>query len=61
MANTPTTPFRIPSDVLDAAKARARAEGVTLTAVVVTALRRYGEGATRNVMPPPPERAARGS
>lgn len=53
MANTPTTPFRVPLDVLERAKARAKAEGITLTSVVVHALRRFGEGATNNVMPPP--------
>jgi hypothetical protein len=51
VANTPTRPFRIPDDVYEAAQARAKAEGVTLTAVVVTALRSFAEGATRNLMP----------
>lgn len=33
--------LRIPRDVWDAAVAKARAEGTTVTAIVVAALRRY--------------------
>ena len=53
MAATPGAFFRVPVDVLERAKARAKAEGITVTSVVVHALRRFGEGATNNVMPPP--------
>lgn len=44
MGNTPQRVFRIPSDIYDAAQARAKAEGTTVTAVVVAALRRYAKG-----------------
>lgn len=38
---TPVSNFRIPADVKDRAVAKARAEGRTLTDVVVTALEQY--------------------
>jgi|GEM_PF-2946796 len=38
---TPVSNFRIPEDVKEAATAKAKAEGKTLTDVVVEALRRY--------------------
>lgn len=38
---TPVSNFRIPADVKDRAMAKARAEGRTLTDVVVTALEQY--------------------
>ena len=44
MPNQPKTPlrnFRIPDDLWDAARAKARAEGRTLTDVVLAALRAY--------------------
>lgn len=41
--HTPVTGFRIPPDVKAAAVERARAEGKTLTDVVVEHLRRYGK------------------
>ena len=47
---TPTTPFRIPADVKSRAQERAASDGTTLTAVVVHALREYGDGITQ---PPP--------
>lgn len=40
--HTPASSIRIPEDVKKAAKARADAEGRTLTDVVVAHLRRYG-------------------
>jgi hypothetical protein len=40
MATMPRS-LRIPDDVWHAAVAKAKAEGTTVTAVVVTALRRY--------------------
>ena len=48
---SPVVNFRIPANVLAAAKERAAAEGTTLNAVVVHALRRYSEGATANLNP----------
>lgn len=41
---TPNTPFRIPPDIKAAAVARAKAEGRTLTEVVVEHLAKYGKG-----------------
>jgi predicted HicB family RNase H-like nuclease len=38
---TPQTPFRIPAELKQAAQAKARAEGRTLTDVVLDALTRY--------------------
>lgn len=38
---TPVTNFRIPKHIVQAAKAKAKAEGRTLTDVVVAYLRRY--------------------
>jgi hypothetical protein len=39
-----TATFRIPPDILSAAKAEAARRGETLTAAVVRFLRRYGKG-----------------
>jgi hypothetical protein len=39
--------FRVPKNVAAAARARAKAEGRTLTDVVVAYLRRYGSGSPR--------------
>jgi hypothetical protein len=50
---SPVVNFRVPEPVLTAARERAKAEGTALNAVVVHALKRYGEGAVNNVMPPP--------
>lgn len=50
---TPLRNVRVPKDVWEAAQARAKAEGTNVSAVVQHALRRYGEGAVNNVMPPP--------
>jgi hypothetical protein len=47
---TKTTTFRIPADVRERAQQRATGDGITVTAVVVHALRMYGDG----IMPPPP-------
>ncbi len=47
MPNQPKTPqssFRIPVDLRDAAKAKAKARGESLTAVVVRALEDYAKG-----------------
>jgi predicted HicB family RNase H-like nuclease len=41
---TPQTSFRIPVELSDAAKAKAKARGESLTAVVVRALDRYVKG-----------------
>lgn len=41
MAETPPKAVRVPDDVWKAALDKARAEGTTVTAVVVAALRRY--------------------
>ena len=41
---TPPRSVRIPNDVWDAAKARAEAEGTTVTAVILRALIRYAKG-----------------
>ena len=41
MAETMPRSLRIPDDLWHAARAKARAEGTTLTAVVIAALRRY--------------------
>lgn len=41
---TPITGFRLPGDIKQAATARAKAEGRTLTDVVVENLRKYGKG-----------------
>ena len=41
MARTPLRPFRIDDDLYFAALTKARAEGTTLTAVIVAALKRY--------------------
>jgi hypothetical protein len=38
---TPTTPFRIPSDLKAAALRTAQARGETLTSIVIAALRAY--------------------
>jgi len=54
MAETTPTHFRIPGDVLTAARARAAAEHRTLTDVVVRYLREYGSEAE----PEPPPRPA---
>jgi hypothetical protein len=54
VAPTPLRTVKVPEDVWQAAKDRAAAEGVTVSAVIVYALRRFGAGATSNVMPPPP-------
>jgi hypothetical protein len=51
--HTPIRAVRVPDDVWNAAKQRAAAEGTDVSAVVRHALRRYGDGATANVMPPP--------
>lgn len=47
MSATPGTPFRIPPEVKAAAMARAKAEGRTLTDVIVSHLSRYGKGQPR--------------
>jgi hypothetical protein len=44
---TPVMNFRVPKNVAAAARARAKAEGRTLTDVVVAYLRRYGSGSPR--------------
>lgn len=41
MNDTPRRTVRIPDEVWSAAVAKARAEGTTVTAVVIAALRRY--------------------
>lgn len=38
---TKTRPFRIPDDLYEAAKAKADTEGVTVTSVVIAALREF--------------------
>jgi len=43
MAATPGRSIRVPDEVWDAARTRARREGITLTAVVVARLAEYGE------------------
>lgn len=46
MPNQPKTPLRavrVPDDIWTAAQERAAAEGKTLTAVIVAALRRYAK------------------
>lgn len=50
---TPTTPFRIPADVKQAAAQRAKREGETLTAVVLRALREYGGTEVTTARPTP--------
>ena len=54
---TPVWNFRVPADVMGLAKARAREERTSVTAVVVEALREYGRSAasTEPPAPPPPE------
>ena len=42
MANTPLRSFRISDEIYNAAKARAEADGVTVTDVVVQMLKAYG-------------------
>jgi predicted HicB family RNase H-like nuclease len=44
MAATMPRAVRVPDDVWRAALAKAQAEGTTVTAVVVEALRRFAEG-----------------
>lgn len=44
MAATPITPVKVPGPIKEHAKARAAAEGRTLTDVVVALLDRYGKG-----------------
>lgn len=47
MPNQPKTParsVRIADDIWKAAQARAAAEGTTVTAVIVAAVRRYAKG-----------------
>lgn len=41
---TPLRNVRVPEDIWQAAKARAKTEGTTVTAVVVAALRKYAKG-----------------
>jgi predicted HicB family RNase H-like nuclease len=48
MARTPLRPFRIDDDLYFAALAKARAEGTSLSAVVVAALKRYLKRTTRH-------------
>ena len=55
MAKTTPAHFRIPDDVLAAAKARAESEYRTLTDVVVRHLREYG---SEHAEPEPPSRPA---
>lgn len=55
--HTPVRAVRVPEAVWVAAKERAAAEGTSVSAVVVHALSRYGEGASVNVMPPPRQTA----
>ncbi|NAE18208.1 hypothetical protein [Enterococcus hirae] len=60
MAPTKNRVFRIPEDVYAKAKARAAEDGVTLTAVVIHFLRRYGSGALNpyGVRKPPQDPSA---
>jgi len=44
MANTPLRSFRIPDEVYVPAKKHAEADGVPLTAVIVSALIEFAEG-----------------
>ena len=44
MAKTPLRSVRVPDDIWHAAQERADAEGQTVTAVIVAALRRYASG-----------------
>ena len=57
MPSTPLRNVRVPDDVWLPAKARAREERTSVTAVVVEALREYGRSAasTEPPAPPPPE------
>jgi hypothetical protein len=50
---TPVSNFRIPRNVRDAAMAKARAEGRTLTDVIVAYLRRYASTPPRPKSEPP--------
>lgn len=44
MGNTPPRSVRVPDGVWQAASARAKAEGTTITAVILAALTRYAKG-----------------
>lgn len=45
--HTPPRSVRVPDHVWDAARARAQAEGTTVTAVILRALTRYAKGGKR--------------
>lgn len=44
MAVTPPRSVRVPDAIWEAATARAKAEGTTVTAIILTALTRYTKG-----------------
>jgi len=44
MTNTPPRSVRVPDPIWEKATARARAEGTTVTAVILAALTRYAKG-----------------
>jgi NRPS condensation-like uncharacterized protein len=44
MGNTPPRSVRVPEPIWQAATARAKADGTTITAVILTALTRYAKG-----------------
>ena len=44
MTNTPPRSVRVPDAIWQAATARAKAEGTTVTAVILAALTRYAKG-----------------
>lgn len=55
VARTPLRAIRVPDDIWEAAQARAKDEGTSVSAVVVATLRHYGSVPFR---PDPAERAA---
>lgn len=54
---TPTRSIRVPDDVWAAALARADAEGETVSGLLVTVLRAYGDG--RDIQTPRPRTTTR--
>ena len=52
MANTPQRSIRVPNDIWFAALARAQAEGITITELLIATLKAYGEGSEINGTPP---------
>lgn len=44
MTNTPPRSVRVPDPIWEKATARAKAEGITVTAVILAALTRYAKG-----------------